>query len=442
MTLAARPSTRRTRRTRLAPIRALPAAARGPGVLVLAEGIAATLGFAAVVVLARRLGPGGFAGYERAAAVAAWWLVLVRGGCDPIAYREAARRPRLVGPLTDTLLGLRLAGAGAGGAVVLLLAWLAGPGRGGAVAAAGLVLPISAMAADVGLRARGRWVGLAAGQVARSLGLVLAVLALVRPGPGGLVAAAGCLALGEGAATATVLALHRREQGWWPRPRFRGRAWRVLARRGAVAGMARFARVSLYAADLVALGGAAGPDMGSYALARRIGFALLALGLVVPATAAPALARGWAAGPDAARAAMEATLGRLIRAALPVGLVVAAFAALTPAMFGEEYRSTPLMLGLVTLRLPFVLAGNVQGVALVACRREGRAMGLNLGMLALGWAALPASAARFGPAGVGWAALGVEAAGVVAGRRELARLGIAPRGWRWVLGSGAGGGVR
>ena len=29
-----------------------------------------------------------------ASAIAAWWLVLVRGGFDAIVYREAARRPR------------------------------------------------------------------------------------------------------------------------------------------------------------------------------------------------------------------------------------------------------------------------------------------------------------------------------------------------------------
>ena len=60
-----------------------------------------------IVYLARRLGPSSFARVEYAAAVAAWLLVVVRGGVDVIVYREAARRPRLIRPLTDLLIGLR-----------------------------------------------------------------------------------------------------------------------------------------------------------------------------------------------------------------------------------------------------------------------------------------------------------------------------------------------
>ena len=82
----------------------------------------------------------------------------------------------------------------------------------------------------------------------------------------------------------------------------------VLARRGAIAGLIRFGRVSLYGADLLALGWWAGPELGAYAAARRLVFGLVALGLVVPAAVAPAdraglgaRARQPARGPDRRR---------------------------------------------------------------------------------------------------------------------------------------------
>ena len=130
-------------------------------VLVAAELFASAVGFGVMLVLARRLGPLGFADYEYAAAVAGWWLVVVRGGFDTIVYREAARRPRLVRPLTDLLIGMRLASAAVALTAVLGLAWASGSQRGPVVAMAGLVLIPSALAADVGLRASGRFGGLA-----------------------------------------------------------------------------------------------------------------------------------------------------------------------------------------------------------------------------------------------------------------------------------------
>ena len=103
-----------------------------------------------------RLGPPGFARVEFASAVAAWLLVVVRGGVDVIVYREAARRPRLVRPLTELLIGLRIAAALVGYAIVLVVAALTCGDRGAVVAVAGLMLVPSAFVADVGLRAEGR----------------------------------------------------------------------------------------------------------------------------------------------------------------------------------------------------------------------------------------------------------------------------------------------
>ena len=114
-----------------------------------------------------------------------------------------------------------------------------------------------------------------------------------RPGGRGLVAGRGAgPAGGRGRLRRGGRGRSRRWSCWRStapiRPRFRRRAWAALARRGAVAGATRFGRVSLYAADVLAIGWWAGPSLGPYAAARRVAFALLALGLVVPSAVAPA----------------------------------------------------------------------------------------------------------------------------------------------------------
>lgn len=400
--------------------------------VIAAEGFAAALGFAALVYQARRLGLESFARVEYAAAVAVWLLVLVRGGFDVIVYREAARRPRLVRPLTDLLLGLRLAAAAVGYAVVLAVAAAVGPDRAGAVAVAGLGLFASAWVTDVGLRSAGRLGWVALGQAARALGAVAAVGLLVH-GPGDVIRAAWCLVLAEASAAAVPLSLHLREYGW-PRPRFRRRASRVLASRGAVAGLSRFARVTLYGADLLALGWWSGGEFGCYAAARRVVYALLALGLVVPAALGPSIAGAWAAGVGPARRRVGGALTLLWTWSLPaaVGLGLTADRWM-PALFGPEYDGGGPWLALAAARLPWALAAGFAQAALVACRREDQGLKLVLGQSALAAVVIPLGMAAAGPWGVGWAALVVEAAGAVAGWALLARRGVAP-GWAALTG--------
>jgi len=401
------------------------------------EAAASLIGFGVLVHLARRLGPPGFADFEYASAVAAWWLVLVRGGFDAIAYREAARRPRLVGPLTDLLLGLRLASAAVGLAAVATLAWSAGPGRGWVVVVVGLALIPSALAADVGARASGRFAALALAQIARAIGLTIGAGWLVA-GAGDAVVAAGSVVGAEVGSSLILLAAHAREHGL-PRPRFRRRGWSALARRGAIAGATRFGRVSLYSADVLALGSLAASGLGPYAAARRVAFALLALGLVVPTAMAPRIARAWASGGDEARAMVGRTFSALASASLPatVGLMATADRWM-PRLFGEGYREGGPWLALIAARLPFVLASNLQQAALIACRREAVALRLVGGMAALGLALIPTLGLKFGPWGVGTAALAIEIAGAVGGWLALRRVGLAPA-WHHGAGPAAAG---
>ena len=156
---------------------------RALGGLLAAEATSALVGFAALVVLARRLGPGPLARVEFAGAIAAVMLVWVRGGIESIALREASRRPRLIARWSGVLLTVKLALASVALGVVGCAAAFAGQGRGATILAAGLVLIPSALLIDLGPRANGHLGAVAASQVVRALGLALATWFLVQ-GPG------------------------------------------------------------------------------------------------------------------------------------------------------------------------------------------------------------------------------------------------------------------
>jgi O-antigen/teichoic acid export membrane protein len=402
-----------------------PTRPRGLAWLAGAEALAGALGFAATVHLARRLGAPAFAGVEYAAAVAGWLLVLVRGGIEVVVLREAARRPRLVGPLTAQLIGLKLACAAAGYAVVLAVAATAGPGRGPLVALAGLTLFASAISADVGPRALGRLGLVAAIQAGRVAGYAALAFVLVsRPEHAGaaVMASVAC----EASAALAFGVVHAGRYG--PvLPGFRRRAWLVLARRGLVAGLARFARVGLYAADVLALGAIGSGALGPYAASRRVVFALVALGLVVPSALGPAIGRAWAIGSGRARAAIGRASGWLVGLGLPAtaGLAVVADR-LMPGLFGPGYRGAGPWLALVAARLVPLLVGSLYASALVAIRAEAEGLRLMAGLSALALVLVPASAVVAGAWGVGLASLAIELAGAAWGWAALGRRGAAP----------------
>jgi O-antigen/teichoic acid export membrane protein/SAM-dependent methyltransferase len=391
---------------------------RGLAACLIAEVMAGAIGFIATIHLARRLGPEGFATLEVASASAGWLLVLVRGGLDQIVVREAARRPRLIGRLTKELLALRCLWAAVG---LALIAAVASWQESRALMIAGLVLIPSALVADVGPRARNELGFLAGIQVLRALGMVAFVTILVAS-PGDLLAAAGAPAIAE-SLVALACAFRASNADGWPWPRWRGRAAIVLSRRAFVAGLTRFGRVGLYAADAIALGLASGAERGGYAAGRRLVFALVAVGLVVPTLFGPSLARAWREGEAKAAAEVKRGLTILLGLFIPAALGLWLLGdVVLPALFGSQYQQASPLLGLVAARLPVLLAATWFQSALVAFGRERVALRLTLmaGVVAL--MLLPIAAITAGPMGIGWAVLGVEALMAVGGWISLRRL--------------------
>jgi O-antigen/teichoic acid export membrane protein/SAM-dependent methyltransferase len=390
-----------------------------------AEVFAGALGFAATIHLARRIGPAGFATLEVAAAIAGWLLVMVRSGLDQIVVREASRHPRLIRPMTGQLLALRCVWAVVGLGLIASIVSTRDMQGSSAILAASLVLVPSALVADVGPRARNELPFLAFLQVLRGVGLAAAVTWLVA-GPGDIVRAAVAPALAETLVALACVVQAARSEGL-PRLLWRARLAVVLSRRAAVAGLTRFGRVGLYAADAMALAIASGSDLGSYAVGRRLVFALVAVGLVVPTLLGPGLARASMRGREGASAevgrGVSLILGLFAPAAL--GLILVA-GRLLPGLYGPAYAGGAMLLGLVALRLPVILAATWFQSALVAIGEEAKALRLTIGASILALAVVPVAAVSSGAVGIGTAILGVEAVAALGGWLALRRLGIDP----------------
>ncbi len=404
-----------------------------------AEVVAGAIGFAATIHLARRLGPGGFATVEVALATSGWLLVLVRGGLDQVVVREASRRPRLIGRLTGLLIGLRLMWAAVGIGLLGLIAVIGGGGA-GVVVASGLVLVTSALVADVGPRARNELRLLAGIAILRASGLAAFVVAMVT-GPADLVRAA----MGPGVAEGLV-ALACAARAWrgdsWAWPCLKARAARVFSGRAAVAGLTRFGRVGLYAADAMALGWIVGSSgSGAYAAGRRVVFAMVAVGVVVPTLLAPSLARARSRGTSAVSIEIGRGLALLLGLFVPsaLGLILTS-GRLLPALFGESYRDGALLLALIAARLPVSLAATWFGSALVALGRERGALGTIALAALVAIVAMPAAVIGAGPVGIGSAALVVEVVAAVGGWVTLRQIGLdagSRIGWdRLIMGAG------
>ena len=394
------------------------------GILVAAELFSATIGFAVVIRSARLLGPDAFSAVEYATAVAAVALVIVRGGVETITHREAARRPRLIAPLSEALLLVKLALAAAGMAVVAC--WGFAGGRAPIVIAAGCLLIPSALCLDVGPRALGQLGVIASVQVARALGMGVAAVLLVR-GPQNALGAASCAAIAESVAAVAFGSLHVQCYGT-PRLRLRFRAAATLAARGAIASLYRLGRVFLYAADLLVLGAMTiAPDAGVYAAARRVVFAVVGVAVVVPAALGPIYASAWKdAGPDDAKALLARATARLLgpSLAVAVGLILTG-PRWMPVLFGPSYRDGSAALAVIAARLPLVLLATTVGTALIAVRREWQSLqiaGLSFGLAIV---LVPALAWRFGSLGAGAAMIGVELFAATLGWIALGKLGAA-----------------
>ncbi len=378
--------------------------------------------------LAKCLGKAGYGRIEFAFNVVFWLVLLVRNGCEVIAAREMARHPRLVRPLVNHLIFVKIAlgvvlfaGLAIVGAVTLK-----DPADRLLLTLYGLMVLTTAMGLDFVYRGMERM-----GLVAVSLYIRTAVYAVgvwFWVGDASRIAwVPAWLAAGEACGIALVWYRYAREYGL-PRPVLSRRFLGVFLRRCRPVLLIQVAQTVLSSVDLMVVG-LLRPwdDVGLYGAPHRMVAAALTFGMIFQQVVFPSLARSWRETPAAGRRALDALVRVLTLCLVPVAVGATVLSApLVEALLPRSYADGALLLALGIWRAPLLTLAFLYQTTLIAMNRETAGVRL-LAAGAIGSGPLVALMLRgFGLPGAAFSLVVIALALVAAGYGCLAREGRQP----------------
>jgi len=393
--------------------------------LAAGETIARLVGLAAVLLLARRLGPAGFGIVTLGLTLVGWFGLAVDSGTELLNVREVARRPDRFREIAASVLGLRLAlslvaAAIFVGAVELLAR--SSTVRSTivlfALALPGIALNLRWMVLGIH-RAR----AIAAGNVVGRLVLLVGALALVvdrhdlRRVP--LLEAGAELAYGV-----VILVALARSFGFVS-PRMDLDAWRRTMRQGAPLFVNSLARAASYSFDVIVVEIALGPHkLGLYgAGSKPVLFVTSVFGLFSVAFLSSFSSQRAEAAQALFRRAVRASVGVALLLAIAIS---ASAVAIVPILFGSAYRGASLVLTILAWKIPAVAVGLAYGTVLVAGDRQGDLMRNNLVACALTVAADLVAIPIFGLPGAAAVGVGSGVVAAVLNQRACRRRGLVP----------------
>ena len=380
------------------------------------------------LALARELGKEGYGRIEFAFNVVFWLVLLVRSGSEVIAARELARHPRLIRPLVNQILGIKIVAAVILYLGLAMVAWL---GMTDPIGRAlfllyGLMLVTTALGIDFVYRGVERMGLLAVSLYLRTVVYAVGVSAWVN-GLGDIVDIPVWLALGEGLGIALVWLRYVREYGL-PRPTLSGRFLQVFTRRCRPVVVVQFAQTVLGSVDLMVVG-LLRPweDVGLYGAPHRMIAAALTFGMIFQQVVFPMLARSWRSSPLEARRALDALVRVLAIGMIPLAVGTTILAEpLVAAILPRSYAGGGWLLALGIWRAPLLTLVFLYHTALIATNRESSGVWL-LGAGAIGSGPLIAFLlARFGLPGATFGLGVIALVLVIAGYACLARVGRQP----------------
>ncbi|WP_435005668.1 oligosaccharide flippase family protein [Tundrisphaera lichenicola] len=378
--------------------------------------------------LAKVLGKGGYGRIEFAFNVVFWLVLLVRNGCEVIAARELARHPRLVRPLVNHLLTIKIVLATIlfVGLVIVGSTTLRDPADRLLLTLYGLMLLTTAMGLDFVYRGMERM-----GLVAVSLYIRTAVYAL---GVWFLVGDASRIArvpawlvTGEVCGIALVWGCYARQYGL-PRPALSGRFLGVFLHRCRPVLMIQVAQTVLSSVDLMVVGlMCTWENVGLYGAPHRMVTAALTFGMIFQQVVFPTLARSWRDTPAAGRRALDSLVRILTLALIPVAVGASVLSGpLVHELLPEWGSGASWLLALGIWRAPLLTLAFLYQTALIAMNRESAGVRL-LAAGALGSGPLAALLLwKFGLMGAAAAIVLLALALVIAGYGCLAREGRPP----------------
>ena len=337
--------------------------------LLAGEGAARVLGLATVLILARRLGPGGFGLITFGTALVAWFGVVADAGTTLVTTRDIARDPRQFRRIAERALGLRLAMSGA--AAVILI--------GGSFAFAqsaydrDIYIRFAIALPAIALNLRWMVLGvrgarlLAIGNIAAQALILGGVLLLVSGHDA--VTVAYLTDAGEFVFAGVILALLVPRYGLI-RPRVDLAFWRTTLRQGLPLMVSSFARGIIYSFDLLVITRVLGPPSAGFygAASRPVLFFVTAIGLFYVSF----LASYSAARPEAAAPLFRRSARVSLAVGIPVAIALAVGAELiVPVMFGNNYKHAAPVLAILAWKIPFsALSSPYNGLLIVENRRR------------------------------------------------------------------------
>jgi O-antigen/teichoic acid export membrane protein len=328
------------------------------------EGAARLVGFAVVLVLARRLQPDGFGVVTLGLTLVAWFAFVVDSGTELLNVREIARRPAQFNDIAEQVLGLRLALS-----VVSVGIFIAGVelfARSAftrdSVVLFALLLPAIALNLRWMVLGVGGAKAVAAGNVAGRIVVLAGALVFVLD-----IHDLKRVPLLEFSAELTyaliVLWLVGGRLGS-VRPRADLALWWSTLRQSLPLMVSGVARATIVSFDVIVISVALGPhDLGIYGVASKpVAFAAGAVGLF----SLSFLSAFSATAEDEAAALHGRALFASAAACVALSGALTLAAPLLPIVFGDRYSSGVPVLAIIAWRIPLAAFGGIYASILVA----------------------------------------------------------------------------
>ncbi len=337
----------------------------------MAEIICRATSVAVTLSLARSLGSAGYGRIELAFNVVFWLVLVVRDGVEVLAARELARHPRLIRPLVNHVLAVKvlLALLLFGGLMTLgPLKFEAGTDR-TVLMLYGVLLITTALGLDFVYRGTERMGLVALSLCLRTIVYAAGVWFWVSDATR-IVWVPAWLVLGEAIGIGLVWACYTSQYGL-PRPVLGLRFIRVFLRRGQKVCQIQIAQTVITSADLMIVGLMySWSNVGFYGLPHRMIAAILTFGLIFQQVAFPMLSRSWRQTAVAGREALNGLVQVLVMGLLPIAVGGSLLASSLVRLLPSEYSGASLLLALGIWRAPLLTIAFLYQTALIAVNRE------------------------------------------------------------------------
>ena len=342
--------------------------------LAAGEGAARVLGLVTVIVMARRLGPGGFGIAVLGTTLVGWFKLVMDVGTETLGVRDTSRTPHRFRALTEPILGLRLVLSAAAAGLLALTAFGVAdtPADRQALMLFALVLPMIALNLRFMVLGVNAERAVALGNVASQAFLAAGALLLLGDRHD-LSVVPLLVAAAEFLYAAVVIAAVVRRCGL-VRPRIDLAVWRKTLRDGLPLGLGGLAAAARYSVGMLLIAAfLPSSDVGLYGGAYK---PVLFFSTLVALFSVSFLSSYSGAGDGAERADLvRKTVALCVLVTVPTAILLSAGASMgIEALYGADYGGSAAPLAILAWSLPLLAIALPFGNVLIWADRQAAFM--------------------------------------------------------------------